>query len=188
MIHKPTCVASLLRIFTLTIHSSYVFVFETWPKTQKEKKPSSHCQTEPNKSRYLPLSLSFPASWQTSVMSPGDVVKVRLQCQTESKRRGVKVPKYHGPIHCLLSIVRDEGFRGLYRGALPLMLRDGPSYATYFLTYTTIYEWLSGGSMKKLGEYKILALHGRNLQGGGGGIWHKITWSIQCNSPHNKIT
>ncbi|MEQ2184767.1 hypothetical protein GOODEAATRI_011485 [Goodea atripinnis] len=69
-----------------------------------------------------------------------DIVKVRLQCQTESMREGARTlrPKYHGAVHCLLSIVKDEGFRGLYRGALPLMLRDGPSYATYFLTYATM--------------------------------------------------
>lgn len=81
---------------------------------------------------------------QISVMSPGDIVKVRLQCQTESKRGGTNLlkPKYRGPVHCLLSIIKEEGFLGLYRGALPLMLRDGPSFATYFLTYTTICEWL----------------------------------------------
>jgi len=88
---------------------------------------------------------------QISVMSPGDIVKIRLQCQTESKRRGAatSTPKYRGPIHCLLSIVREEGFLGLYRGALPLMLRDGPSYATYFLTYATICEWLTDSGKKR---------------------------------------
>lgn len=95
-----------------------------------------------------------PASQQISVMSPGDIVKVRLQCQTESKRGGTNTPKpkYRGPVHCLLKIVKEEGFLGLYRGALPLMLRDGPSYATYFLTYTTICEWLTDGSNKRPGE------------------------------------
>ncbi|XP_041660578.1 solute carrier family 25 member 47-A [Cheilinus undulatus] len=88
---------------------------------------------------------------QISVMSPGDMVKVRLQCQTESKRGRANSPKpkYSGPIHCLLSIVKEEGIRGLYRGALPLMLRDGPSYATYFLTYTTICEWLTDSGKKR---------------------------------------
>lgn len=82
---------------------------------------------------------------QVSVMSPGDIVKVRLQCQTESMRLGNSrlKPKYRGPIHCLLSIAREEGFLGLYRGALPLMLRDGPSFATYFLTYNILCEWLT---------------------------------------------
>ncbi|XP_071759517.1 solute carrier family 25 member 47-A [Centroberyx gerrardi] len=87
---------------------------------------------------------------QISVMSPGDIVKVRLQCQTESMRGGTDMPKpkYRGPVHCLLSIVREEGVLGLYRGALPLMLRDGPSFATYFLTYNTICEWLTHSGKK----------------------------------------
>ncbi|XP_069014600.1 solute carrier family 25 member 47-A [Embiotoca jacksoni] len=98
---------------------------------------------------------------QISVMSPGDIVKVRLQCQTESKRRGGNMPKpkYHGPVHCLLSIIKEEGFMGLYRGALPLMLRDGPSYATYFLTYATICEWLTDSSTKRL-DWSVVMLAG----------------------------
>ncbi|XP_051954005.1 solute carrier family 25 member 47-A [Xyrauchen texanus] len=77
---------------------------------------------------------------QISVMSPGDIVKVRLQCQTECKRSGFNTPKpkYSGPIHCLLTIVKEEGILGLYKGALPLVFRDGPSFATYFLTYNTL--------------------------------------------------
>ncbi|XP_031177602.1 solute carrier family 25 member 47-A isoform X2 [Sander lucioperca] len=90
---------------------------------------------------------------QTSVMSPGDIVKVRLQCQTESKRGPTNMlkPKYRGPVHCLLSIIKDEGFMGLYRGALPLMLRDGPSFATYFLTYAIICEMLTDSGQKRPG-------------------------------------
>ncbi|XP_056437255.1 solute carrier family 25 member 47-A [Gadus chalcogrammus] len=82
---------------------------------------------------------------QIFVMSPGDIVKVRLQCQTESSRGrpSMSMPKYRGPVHCLLQILREEGVLGLYRGALPLMLRDGPSYATYFLTYNTLCEWMT---------------------------------------------
>lgn len=93
-------------------------------------------------------------------MSPGDIVKVRLQCQTESRQRGLQKPgpKYLGPVHCLLHIIREDGLRGLYRGALPLTLRDGPSYATYFLTYTTLYDWLSGSSKKKPREWRTSIL------------------------------
>ncbi|KAI3364454.1 hypothetical protein L3Q82_011244 [Scortum barcoo] len=108
---------------------------------------------------------------QISVMSPGDIVKVRLQCQTESRRRGTKTPKpkYRGPVHCLLSIIREEGIMGLYRGALPLMLRDGPSYATYFLTYTTICEWLRD-SDKKRPDWSVVML--------AGGIAGMAGWTI----------
>ncbi|XP_045917374.1 solute carrier family 25 member 47-A [Micropterus dolomieu] len=98
---------------------------------------------------------------QISVMSPGDIVKVRLQCQTESMQGGNNMPKpkYHGPVHCLLSIIKEDGFMGLYRGTLPLMLRDGPSFATYFLTYATICEWLTDNS-KKRPDWSVVMLAG----------------------------
>lgn len=82
---------------------------------------------------------------QVSVMSPADIVKVRLQCQTEGHQniRSDSKVKYRGPLHCLLSIARDDGLRGLYRGSAALALRDGPSFATYFLTYNTICDLLS---------------------------------------------
>ncbi|XP_037541039.1 solute carrier family 25 member 47-A [Nematolebias whitei] len=140
----------LLPMTTVSLTSSVVF--GTYRNCLQCMKQARGADWLPNTKLEVFLAGLAGGLAQTSVMSPGDVVKVRLQCQTESKRRGTKalLPKYRGPVHCLLSIVRDEGFRGLYRGALPLMLRDGPSYATYFLTYTTIYEWLSDGSVKKL--------------------------------------
>lgn len=73
------------------------------------------------------------------MVSPADMVKVRLQCQREppdSRRR------YRGPLHCLLRIARDEGLLGLYKGSSALALRDGPSFATYFLTYSSMCELL----------------------------------------------
>ncbi|XP_016412842.1 solute carrier family 25 member 47-B [Sinocyclocheilus rhinocerous] len=76
---------------------------------------------------------------QVLVMSPADIVKVRLQCQTELPDSR---PKYRGPVHCLLSIARDEGLLGLYKGSAALVLRDGPSFATYFLTYNSICDSL----------------------------------------------
>ncbi|XP_031722055.1 solute carrier family 25 member 47-A isoform X1 [Anarrhichthys ocellatus] len=117
-----------------------------------------HCLSQARRAGYGPntkldifLSGMMAGVAQTSVMSPGDIVKVRLQCQTASKRGGTSTPKpkYRGPVHCLLSIVKEEGLRGLYRGALPLMLRDTASYATYFLTYATLCEWLTDSGKDK---------------------------------------
>lgn len=100
-------------------------------------------------------------------MSPGDVVKVRLQCQTESRRAkgDAPKPKYRGPAHCLLSIIKEDGVMGLYRGALPLMLRDGPSYALYFLTYSTACEYLTDSGKTKPSE---------------------LSRSTRCTSCHNR--
>ncbi|XP_077567191.1 solute carrier family 25 member 47-A [Stigmatopora nigra] len=105
---------------------------------------------------------------QMLFIAPGDIVKVRLQCQTESVRRGTK-PKYRGPVHCLLSILKNEGLRGLYRGAMPLALRDGPGFAIYFLTYNTICEKLTGsGKVKPAWSGVMLA----------GGFAGTLAWSF----------
>lgn len=43
---------------------------------------------------------------------PFDTVKVRLQSQPHS----LSAPPYRGTLHCFLSIAREEGIRGLFRG------------------------------------------------------------------------
>lgn len=137
---------------------------------------SLHCLSllrggDPNTTLDVVLSGMAAGVAQTSVMSPGDLVKVRLQCQTEAKRGGLVKPKYRGPVHCLLSILKEEGFRGLYRGALPLMLRDGPSYATYFLMYSTICESLTdSNSDKKRPDWGVVML--------AGGIAGASAWAV----------
>ncbi|KAG7259700.1 hypothetical protein CRUP_017138 [Coryphaenoides rupestris] len=96
---------------------------------------------------------------QVSVMAPADIVKVRLQCQVVPTQAGAPKPKYRGPVHCLLTIAREEGVLGLYKGALPLALRDGPSFATYFTIYNVICEQLSDPGQSRP-EWKAVLLAG----------------------------
>ncbi|XP_061785599.1 solute carrier family 25 member 47-A isoform X1 [Nerophis lumbriciformis] len=138
-----------LPVTTISITSSVVF--GTYRNCLQCLKQARGAVSGPNTKREVFLSGLAGGIMQTLVLSPGDIVKVRLQCQTESRRRqgSSAHPKYRGPIHCLLSIVREEGFRGLYRGVMPLMLRDGPSFATYFLTYASVCEWLTESGREK---------------------------------------
>ncbi|XP_002917516.1 solute carrier family 25 member 47 [Ailuropoda melanoleuca] len=95
--------------------------------------------------------------------SPTEVAKVRLQTQTQTQQRrpsaswpsaappvcpvpparSVSGPKYRGPLHCLATVAHEEGLRGLYKGSSALLLRDGHSFATYFLSYTLLCEQLT---------------------------------------------
>uniref|UniRef100_A0A8D2CJZ7 Solute carrier family 25 member 47 n=1 Tax=Sciurus vulgaris TaxID=55149 RepID=A0A8D2CJZ7_SCIVU len=89
--------------------------------------------------------------------SPTEVAKVRLQTQAQAQRRRpsasgpsaappaslVPGPKYRGPLHCLITVAREEGLRGLYKGSSALLLREGHSFATYFLSYAILCEWLT---------------------------------------------
>ncbi|XP_019501029.1 PREDICTED: solute carrier family 25 member 45 isoform X7 [Hipposideros armiger] len=72
-------------------------------------------------------------------LAPFDLIKVRLQNQTEPRAQpGSPPPQYRGPVHCAASIFQEEGPRGLFRGAWALTLRDTPTLGIYFATY----EWL----------------------------------------------
>ncbi|XP_011719104.1 solute carrier family 25 member 45 isoform X4 [Macaca nemestrina] len=73
---------------------------------------------------------------QAYCLAPFDLIKVRLQNQTEPVAQpGSTPPQYQGPVHCAASIFREEGYRGLFRGAWALMLRDTPTMGIYFITY-----------------------------------------------------
>lgn len=67
----------------------------------------------------------------SAVLNPMDVVKVRLQTQSQLVARAggaalyTAASPYHGFTHALVKIWRDEGyFRGLQKGFTPSMLRE----------------------------------------------------------------
>uniref|UniRef100_A0A8C4MG41 Solute carrier family 25 member 45 n=1 Tax=Equus asinus TaxID=9793 RepID=A0A8C4MG41_EQUAS len=73
---------------------------------------------------------------QAYFLAPFDLIKVRLQNQTEPRAKpGSPPPRYRGPVHCAASIFQEEGPRGLFRGAWALTLRDTPTMGIYFITY-----------------------------------------------------
>ncbi|KAK6179631.1 hypothetical protein SNE40_011945 [Patella caerulea] len=64
------------------------------------------------------------------VTNPVDVIKIRMQLENELSSKlgklGVFKDRYYrGFAHGVAVIYRDEGFRGLYKGLAPSMLRDG---------------------------------------------------------------
>ncbi|XP_028917339.1 solute carrier family 25 member 45 isoform X2 [Ornithorhynchus anatinus] len=81
---------------------------------------------------------------QAYFLAPVDLVKVRLQNQTEARAAGGGAPpRYRGPLHCTGAILREEGPLGLFRGAWALVLRDTPTSGLYFLTYQGLCRWLT---------------------------------------------
>lgn len=62
------------------------------------------------------------------VNCPVELLKVRLQIQDHSK----ETHRYRGLLHCAWLTVKADGIFGLYRGLLPTMLRELPSFAAYF--------------------------------------------------------
>uniref|UniRef100_A0A672YRP3 Solute carrier family 25 member 45 n=1 Tax=Sphaeramia orbicularis TaxID=375764 RepID=A0A672YRP3_9TELE len=103
----------------------------------------------------------FSGLVQVFVCAPIDLVKVRLQGQTN-------ISRYRGPLHCVGVILKEEGPRGLFRGGLALALRDVPCYGLYFLPYEITCKALTD-SGKQPGTFAIL------MAGGVAGV---VTWAF----------
>ncbi|KAI4325289.1 hypothetical protein MLD38_030701 [Melastoma candidum] len=82
---------------------------------------------------------------QSFVISPVELLKVRLQLQTCGSSADRLHQNHHhhkGPLRVARTIFHREGIRGLYRGLSITMLRDSPSHGVYFFTYEYTREQL----------------------------------------------
>ena len=58
------------------------------------------------------------------VVTPMEVVKIRLQAQQHSLADPLEAPRYRNAGHAVYAIVREEGFSALYRGVTLTALRQ----------------------------------------------------------------
>ena len=65
---------------------------------------------------------------------PFDVVKTKIQ--SDSLER----PQFRGIMDCFTKTVRQEGFKGLFRGISPCLLRAFPTNAVGFLAFEKAME------------------------------------------------
>ncbi|KAF2667683.1 mitochondrial carrier [Microthyrium microscopicum] len=74
----------------------------------------------------------------TILNTPMDVVKSRIQNST--KVVGT-VPKYNWAFPALGTVMREEGFRALYKGFLPKVLRLGPGGGILLVVFTGVMDF-----------------------------------------------
>lgn len=77
-----------------------------------------------------------------AVVTPMEVIKIRLQAQHHSMADPLDVPKYRNAAHALYTVVKEEGFGALYRGVSLTALRQGSNQAVNFTAYSYFKEWL----------------------------------------------
>ncbi len=71
-----------------------------------------------------------------AVVTPMEVIKIRLQAQHHSMADPLDVPKYRNAAHALYTVVKEEGFGALYRGVSLTALRQGSNQAVNFTAYS----------------------------------------------------
>ncbi|KAJ3126497.1 hypothetical protein HK098_007479 [Nowakowskiella sp. JEL0407] len=62
------------------------------------------------------------------VVTPMDVIKIRLQAQRHSMTDPLDIPKYRNAAHCAYVMVREEGIASLYKGVGLTALRQGEKH------------------------------------------------------------
>ena len=77
-----------------------------------------------------------------AVVTPMEVVKIRLQAQHHSMSDPLDVPKYRNAAHACFTVVKEEGISALYRGVSLTALRQGTNQAANFTAYTELKEIL----------------------------------------------
>jgi len=92
------------------------------------------------------------------VETPIDLLKIKLQSQVG------KGGQYKNVFHAASSIYGGYGFRGLYKGFVPTVMRNIPAFGGYFFTFEAVKRWLT-----KPGD-KEPSLTACFLAGGAGGF------------------
>ncbi|RAL59540.1 hypothetical protein DID88_006534 [Monilinia fructigena] len=77
-----------------------------------------------------------------AVVTPMEVIKIRLQAQHHSMADPLDIPKYRNAAHALYNVVKEEGIGALYRGVSLTALRQGSNQAVNFTAYTEFKELL----------------------------------------------
>lgn len=77
----------------------------------------------------------------TMLNTPFDVVKSRIQ--SAPRVPGVK-PEYNWAIPSLFKVAKEEGFRALYKGFLPKVLRLGPGGGIMLVVYNSTMNFFRG--------------------------------------------
>ncbi|XP_007423646.2 solute carrier family 25 member 48 [Python bivittatus] len=157
-VYKNEAVAGFFKGMSFPLISIAVYnavVFGVFSSTQR-----FICQHRYGKSNHPPVLIDLTlasmatGAFSVGIGSPVELVKIRLQMQTQTlltanlemkyRATGVSVQNaYRGPIHCVATILQQEGLAGLYRGSTAMFLRDVPGYCLYFIPYAFVSVWIT---------------------------------------------
>lgn len=82
----------------------------------------------------------------TLLLHPLDLLKIRFAVDDGKNSEGR--PKYLGLRHAFQSVIKQEGFKGLYKGVTPNITGAASAWGLYFLFYNTIKVNMQKGDTK----------------------------------------
>lgn len=99
----------------------------------------------------LPMwKIAIAGAWSgfcvSHVLTPVELVKCRLQVQ-QGKNHFIQNP-YKGPIDVISRTIKEEGFRGMFRGHSSMLLREIPGNIAWYGAYEGTCRILAGNKPK----------------------------------------
>ncbi|MCJ1247992.1 hypothetical protein MMC30_005207 [Trapelia coarctata] len=95
-----------------------------------------------------------------AVVTPMEVIKIRLQAQHHSMADPLDIPKYRNAAHTLYTVLREEGVGAIYRGVSLTALRQGSNQAVNFSAYTQfkylLQKWQPAYNDAELPSYQTM--------------------------------
>lgn len=88
-------------------------------------------------------------------VTPMETVKVKFINDQRSAS-----PRFRGFFHGVGIIVKEHGFKGVYQGLVPTMMKQGSNQAIRFFTVETLKEWYRGGDKDKAVPKPIVGVFG----------------------------
>ncbi|KAJ0962920.1 hypothetical protein J5N97_028042 [Dioscorea zingiberensis] len=111
--------------------------------------------SEPPSYKSVALAGVGTGALQSLMLSPVELIKIRLQLQTAGDQHHLN--KREGPLEIAKRILRNEGVRGLYRGLSITVLRDAPAHGVYFWSYERAREQFHPGC-RKSGQESLMTM------------------------------
>lgn len=106
--------------------------------------------------------LSAGVTEAVAVVTPMEVVKIRLQAQHHSLADPLDTPKYRSAPHALFTVLKEEGVSALYRGVSLTALRQGTNQAANFTAYAELKQllkkWQPEFKDKELPSYQTMVI------------------------------
>ncbi|KAI7835819.1 hypothetical protein COHA_010286 [Chlorella ohadii] len=101
-------------------------------KAQQQQQAVAHAPIEAN-ALLTAVAGALAGAVARFVVGPLDVLKIRFQVQLEPIAAGVKTSHYTSMRQALVTIVKEEGIKGLWRGTVPGQLLTVPYTAVQFV-------------------------------------------------------
>jgi solute carrier family 25 carnitine/acylcarnitine transporter 20/29 len=106
---------------------------------------------------------------QCVVLVPTDLIKCKMQTDQVAINGKTTIPQFASSYDCLKQIVRQDGFRGLYRGFVSTASREVPAFGIYFGSYRQMMKALTPENSASPPVAAILL---------SGGIAGSLSWGV----------